>query len=141
VTFSAFLDRYPPETYIRKNCLAELSSPVHAHIDMYGNYLTGFCSGLRVGQGTAFELERLYSEAIAIEEHPILEMLVHGTLGDLLSHAHSIGFRPDPKGYISPCHLCGHIRTWLFHHIPPASRPQELAPSFFYEEMERLFCL
>ena len=141
VTFSPFLDSFPAETYLHKNCWPELSSPDHAHVDHYGNYLTGFCAGLCVGRGAAFEMNKLYTEGINLEDYPILEMLLRGTLGDLYNHALSLGFSPDPVGYISSCHLCGHIRTWIFHRIEPGGKPPELAPAFFYEEMCRLFSL
>jgi hypothetical protein len=139
VIFSSFLERHPHETYALKNCAAELSSPVHAHLDPYGDYLTGFCSGLRLGCGAGFDLERLYREGLALEQYPILEMLIRGTLGDLLGYAVGRGFTPDQGGYVSPCHLCGHLRTWLYQSIPTHMRPSELAPAFFYEEMDRLF--
>jgi hypothetical protein len=110
-------------------------------MDPYGHYLTGFCTGLQIGSKEAFDLERLYNEGIILSDYPILEMLVQGTLGDLRSYAEELGFRPDPGGYVSACHLCGAIRTWLYHHLPGDRRPTELTPGFFYEEMGRLFAL
>jgi hypothetical protein len=65
-------------------------------------------------------------------------ILEEGQAG-LYSYATERGFRSDPEGYISPCHLCGHIRTWMYHSLPAGERPPELAPGFFYEEMGRLF--
>ncbi len=138
-TCASFLDRYPPESYLTKYCFRDLSSPVHAHIDPMGNYLTGFCSGLRIGgEGTAYELKKLYQLGITLEDYPLLDMLIHGTLGDLFSFSVTQGFTPDIRGYVSACHLCGHIRTWLFVRSTRERRYQELGPSFFYEEMARL---
>jgi hypothetical protein len=137
-TLSPLLDRRPAETYSRKTCASELSSPVHAHVDPAGHYLTGFCSGIQIGDQEGFHLEALYQEGISLESHPLLEILVHGCLGDLLDYAERRGFRSDTAGYVSACHLCGHIRLWLYHHLPPDERPQELAPAFFYEELRAM---
>ena len=117
---------------------ADLSSPVHAHVDPFGHYLTGFCSGLQVGSQEGFRLEALFRDGISLGDYPLLEMLVQGSLGDLMRYAQGIGFTPDPEGYVFHCHLCGHIRTWLYHHLPWNQRPSELAPAFFYEELARL---
>lgn len=141
LSFGHFLGRRPAGAYDGKQCSRELSSPTHAHVDPYGHYLTGFCTGLQIGNEDAFDLERLYSEGILLSDYPILEMLVQGTLGDLRCHAEGLGFRPDPGGYVSACHLCGAIRTWLYHHLSGDGRPAELTPGFFYEEMGRLFAL
>jgi hypothetical protein len=140
-SFGPFLGLRPAASYDEKRCTRELSSPTHAHVDPHGHYLTGFCTGLQIGHKQAFDLERLFSEGILLSDYPILEMLVQRSLGDLRRHAEGLGFRPDPEGYVSACHLCGAIRTWLYHHLPGDRRPSELAPGFFYEEMGRLFRL
>jgi len=137
-TLSGLMPTRPAEAWFGKNCRAELSSPVHAHADYCGHYLAGFCSGLQVGNRAALDLQGLIREGISLLEHPLLEMLVQETLGDLARNAEKLGFRENPQGYVSCCHLCGHIRTWLYHHLPPEKRPKELAPSCFYEEMIRL---
>ncbi len=66
---------------------------------------------------------------------------MQGRFGDLRRFAEGLGYRTDREGYVSACHLCGHIRTWLYHHLSVEDRPVELAPGFFYEEMGRLFDL
>jgi hypothetical protein len=108
-------------------------------VDPYGHYLTGFCTGLQIGDKTAFDLDRLYREGIRLATYPILDMLVEGTVGDLRRFAEGLGFSQNREGYVSACHLCGDIRTWLYHHFPYEKRPAELAPGFFYEEMGRQF--
>ncbi len=139
LNLAPFIDRFPGESYFKKQCQRELSSPIHAHVDPYGHYLAGFCTGLQIGDQEAFHLEALFQEGILLEKFPLLEILVAGNLGDLFLFAQGKGFRLDPAGYISACHLCGHIRTWLYHHLPAKKRPKELAPNFFYEEMDLLF--
>ncbi len=138
VNLAPFFERLPPETFFNKQCRRELSSPVHAHVDTQGHYLAGFCTGLQVGSREGFRLQALFREGIQLEEYPLLKILAEGNLGGLYSHAEEEGFLPDPEGYISPCHLCGHLRTWLYFRTPPGERPKELVPDFFYEEMSRL---
>lgn len=140
-SFGAFLGLRPAGSFDRKQCSGELSSPTHAHVDPHGRYLTGFCTGLQIGDSEAFDLDRLYREGIPLADYPVLEMLVQGTVGDLRRFAEGLGFQPDQEGYVSACHLCGHIRTWLYNHLSEDRRPVELAPAFFYKEMARLFSL
>jgi len=137
-TLARLTERRPAGAFAGKTCREELSSPVHAHVDPEGRYLTGFCSGIQIGDREAFRLEALFREGISLDGHPLLRLLVLGSLGDLLDHAAGLGFRPDPAGYVSACHLCGHIRLWLFDHLPPEERPPELAPAFFYDELRVL---
>ena len=128
----------PAGAWLDKRCALDLASPVHAHIDASGRYLTGFCSGLQIGDRQALELARLYEEGISLGEYPVLEMLVRGGLAALFHSAARQGFSPDPAGYVSACHLCGHVRTWFFLSLPEEKRPRELAPRFFYEELAAL---
>jgi len=130
-----WLESRPAEDFLGKNCRGELSSPVHAHVDPQGHYLTGFCSGLQIGDRQAFSLEALFREGVPLQDYPVLEMLVEGKLGDLFRHARQRGFREDPAGYVSCCHLCGHLRLWLYRHVPAAQRPMELAPALFYDRL------
>jgi hypothetical protein len=135
---TSLLPGRPAEAWLGKRCSADLSSPVHAHVDARGRYLTGFCSGLQIGDRQAFDLRSLFEEGIPLADFPVLEMLVEGGLASLFGSASRQGFLPDPEGYVSACHLCVHLRTWLFCRLPGEQRPKELAPDFFYEEMRRL---
>ena len=91
-----------------------------------------------IGDRQAFDLRSLFEEGIPLADFPVLEMLVEGGLASLFGSASRQGFLPDPEGYVSACHLCVHLRTWLFCRLPGEQRPKELAPDFFYEEMRRL---
>lgn len=135
---SSLMRPAPAEAWFDKQCGQELSSPIHAHIDPYGHYLTGFCSGLQIGSQEAFRLDELFQEGISLDAYPLLEMLIQGSLGDLNRFAGKKGFKENPKGYVSACHLCGHIRTWLFQETAPDKRYVELAPHSFYEEIRKL---
>jgi hypothetical protein len=125
------LPLYPVETVLEKNCRESLASPVHAHLDYGGNYLTGFCSGLRIGKEVGFSLETLYHRGISLSQYPILEILVHGGIKDLYQHALNVGYKPL-EGFVSSCHLCLDIRRHLYFH---EAKYPELYPDFFYEEL------
>lgn len=137
-TLAGLLERRPAVAFRGKTCAEELSSPVHAHVDADGHYLTGFCSGIQIGDRQGFHLEALYREGVPLRDYPVLETLIRGSLGDLLDRAERLGFQPDPEGYVSACHLCGHIRLWMYRRVAAPERPRELAPAFFYEELAAL---
>jgi hypothetical protein len=123
---------YPVEAVLEKNCREFLASPVHAHLDYRGNYLTGFCSGLRIGEEMGFSLEALFHTGIALSPYPILEILVHKGIRGLYEHARNAGYTPRNGGYISACHLCLDIRIHLYFH---EERYPELYPEFLYQEL------
>jgi len=123
----------PPEELFNIDCGENLSSPVHAHIDYKGNYITGFCSGLRIGEEKALEIGKLYKEGIELEQYKILDMLINGGLRKLYEFALKEGFSPDKKGYVSSCHLCLDIRVYLYS---TGKIYKELYPSFLYEELK-----
>ena len=122
----------PVEELLSKTCAKNLGSPVHAHIDYQGNYLAGFCSGLRIGKQTGLELNRLYTEGIKLDHYPILDQLVNGGVNELYNQGITSGFQPDPKGYVSECHLCLDLRLHMFFHD---KHYKELYPHFFYEDL------
>jgi len=130
--FSDYMDLHPPEMLFKKDCSRNLSSPVHAHIDYRGNYITGFCSGLRIGKETALDMKKLFNEGISLSDYPLLGMLAGGGLKDLYDFALARGYKPRPEGYVAPCHLCLDIRVYLYFND---KKYPELYPDFFYEEL------
>jgi len=127
-----FLPTFPAHEVLQVDCTPRLSSPVHAHVDHRGNYLTGFCSGLRIGREAALDLGSLYTRGISLEEFPILERLVRGGLKELFRWAEREGYVPRKEGFVSPCHLCLDLRVFMYglgFQFP------ELYPDFFYQEL------
>jgi hypothetical protein len=103
----------------------ELAETSHFHIDLYGNYVPGLCSGL------AIRREDLGSP-LDPKKYPLITLLYHQGIQGLYALAQeSFGFHPRDD-YIHKCELCDHIRTEL------ASRTneydQELAPREFYQK-------
>jgi hypothetical protein len=128
------LGRRPAETLLRGPCSRNLASPVHAHVDYRGNYLTGFCSGLRLGEESALNLPRLFEKGLDLSRYPALEMLLGEGLRALYAYALNKGYTPDASGYGSPCHLCLDLRVHLYHQ---GFRFPEFYPYFLYEELGR----
>ena len=126
---------HPPDVLLHEDCEASLRSSVHAHIDYNGNYLTGFCSGLRIGKQTGFDLNKLYKEGVILSHYPLLDILVNKGLKGLYELGRKEGYVPQPQGYVSPCHLCLDVRLHLYLHV---DRYEELYPSFFYEDLRSL---
>ncbi len=97
----------------------------HFHLDLYGNYIPGLCSGL------ALHYTDL-GNAILQEKYPFLHTLFQGGVAHLLKFvSDEYGFTPA-KGYISKCHLCFEIRRYLV--MEKGVEAQEFQPRAFYEE-------
>jgi hypothetical protein len=128
-TFGAVYPRYPVDHIIANSplsCARALSDTSHFHIDLYGNYIPGLCSGL----------------AIAIEDpgkplppgkYPLLDCLAATGIGGFFELAgQAYGFQPRAGGYLNHCDLCTDIRSYLVR--VGEGRFPELAPEGFYVE-------
>ena len=127
-----YLPCFPAESVLQRNCSESLASPIHAHLDYLGNYLTGFCSGLRLGERMGFSLKTLYDDGIGLSRYPILDILVKNGIKGLYAYACGAGYTPLEGGYVSPCHLCLDIRIYLYFR---EEKYPELYPDFFYEDL------
>jgi hypothetical protein len=107
-------------------CARELADTSHFHIDLFGNYIPGLCTGL------AIRREDL-GKRLAEEKYPLLTRLWAKGIRGLLALAQAdFGFVPARAGYISKCDLCTGIRRHLFRQGYNASR--ELSPPGFYSQ-------
>ncbi|MDT8391109.1 MAG: hypothetical protein RRC34_11435 [Lentisphaeria bacterium] len=87
-------------------CL-ELDSTSHFHIDLYGNYLPGLCSGLSI------HIDDL-GKPVSSGKYPFLSALYARGIQGLYHRAvQTCAFQARPEGYISKCDLCFHIRKYL----------------------------
>jgi hypothetical protein len=103
----------------------ELVDTSHFHIDLYGSYVPGLCSGLAFDQA-------LLGGPVPREDHPVLTRLFESGPWGLLDWAQGrAGFSPQ-KAYLNKCHLCLDIRAHLFRRgqVTP-----DLAPAGFYESL------
>jgi hypothetical protein len=106
------------------SCARALADVSHFHIDLYGSYIPGLCSGLAIAMTN---LGRPLPEG----KYPLIEVLTStGIRGLYAFAADRYGYRPEQAGYLSPCDLCTEIRFFLA--AGRARRFPELAPHGFY---------
>ena len=105
-------------------CSSELSDTSHFHIDLYGNYIPGLCTGLAIARE---DLGKPLDEGM----YPLLGILYRKGVRELYRWAADRhGFRPTRKGYINKCDLCTDIRARLA--ADGGKEFAELRPMEFY---------
>ena len=119
--------RRPEEALAQETCALDILYAHHSHLDLYGNYISGFCGGLSVGDWHDLPQLRLdFSEG---RYPPLIEILVErGPVGLLDLVRASYGYQPRPEGYAGKCHLCVDVRRHLFE----SGLFGELRPAGFY---------
>jgi hypothetical protein len=106
------------------SCRRALADTSHFHIDLYGNYIPGLCSGLAIAMT---DLGRPLPEG----KYPLLERLAAtGIRGLYELAAGRYDYAPRRSGYLSHCDLCTEIRGFLVERL--ADHLPELAPAAFY---------
>lgn len=109
---------------VSKGGCSELLDVSHFHIDLFGHYIPGLCSGL------AIRYQDL-GERLAREEYPFLTTLYQDGIEGFYHLAKSdYGFKPS-REYLSKCDLCFDIRYYLTMEVGVASK--ELQPRGYYE--------
>lgn len=126
-TFREKLPEIDTETILKSSqggC-RNLENTSHFHIDLFGNYIPGLCTGL------AIDINDL-GKVIAEEEYPVIHNLFTKGINGLLEYAcQNYDFKPKEK-YISKCDICCDIRKFLVKDCE--LRTKELQPSEFYME-------
>jgi sugar phosphate isomerase/epimerase len=127
-TFQEIFPARSPEAVCadsRSGC-RELLDTRHFHLDLFGHYIPGLCSGL------AIKAEDL-GQPLDVEAYPLLTALFNTGVAGLLDYAASRqGFKPA-AAYISKCHLCLEIRRYLA--LEKQIGSPELQPLPFYENL------
>lgn len=123
-TFAPFMKKHSLTEILAGtgDCRSELSSVSHFHIDLYGNYIPGLCTGLAIDTD---DLGQDLDEA----KYPFLCSLFEGGVKALFAKASSeYGFIANSE-YVSKCELCIAIR----HHLVSAGvKSHDLAPEGYY---------
>jgi hypothetical protein len=109
------LEARPADSFRGQNCARAILQSRHVHIDAYGHVFPGVCSGIILGKAGSNSIDELWNRfSSAWQENPVLKALVVGGSYDLLGLAKSFGYKELPQGYADRCHLCAHVRQYLF---------------------------
>jgi hypothetical protein len=121
------VDKYSPERFLNENCSMEILYAPHSHFDQYGNYISGFCGGLRVGSWR--NLPQLLGEYSNMRYPRLVKELVDSGPYGLFQFAVEVyGYMPIEEGYVGKCHLCVDVRS----HLAKREAFFELQPGLFY---------
>lgn len=126
-TFRDVLETHDAETIVKKHAAGcdELHDVSHFHLDLYGNYVPGLCTGLSLRR------EDL-GKPLDPDEYPILTALYTGGVRSLLALVSSrLDYRPEGR-YLSKCDLCFDMRRRLALEADRGTR--ELEPRRIYAE-------
>ncbi|MBN2440283.1 MAG: hypothetical protein JXJ04_03030 [Spirochaetales bacterium] len=116
----------PEIVKVSGNCSAELLDTSHFHMDLFGGYIPGLCSGLRI---QAKDLGTELDDA----KYPHLALLLTKGIAGLLDYAvKEHGYVPE-KHYAGKCHLCFRIRRYLV--LEKNVDTADLKPVEFYREV------
>ncbi|MEJ2658391.1 MAG: radical SAM protein [Desulfobacterales bacterium] len=111
------------------SCKRQLSDTTHFHVDLFGNYIPGLCSGIGV------RIEDL-GKPFSKEEYPVLTTLAESGIRGLHDMAHNeYAYQPKTNHFLNKCDLCTRIRKFLVN--AHAGSFKELAPFNFYSEMPK----
>jgi hypothetical protein len=121
-------DKHPASYFHDITCEEDILYAPHSHLDLYGNYISGFCGGLSTGNW--HEFPDLLIDLKNNDLPQIINILVEGGPYKLFNFASNYyGYIENADGYAGKCHLCVDIRK----HLSTCGKFSELAPAKFYE--------
>lgn len=129
VQLKAMYPKYPPQYFFSQSCLPPFLRDWHNHLDNYGNIMPGYCGGISLGDW--HQLDDLIEDGIDLDKRPILSFLLDENMMGLYDFAKDLGYRELEEGYISKCHLCLDLRTYLIGQ----KDFEELRPLEFYDHL------
>jgi hypothetical protein len=103
----------------------ELADTSHFHVDLYGRYIPGLCSGFSI------ECSDL-GTALSQEKYPFINLLYEKGIKAFYEIALKEGFLADNR-YLNKCHLCLEIRKYLVNIKKIESL--ELFPKEYYSQL------
>ncbi len=124
------LPLHAPEAFAGAKCDDEVLRSRHVHIDPDGQVFPGTCAGIILGTANERSVGQVWNDLSANwPDHPVVSVVVAGGSYELARRAEEFGFRPQPDGYASKCHLCQHVRQFLFDH---GHWPDHVGPAACY---------
>ncbi|HIE44556.1 MAG TPA: 4Fe-4S cluster-binding domain-containing protein [Candidatus Omnitrophica bacterium] len=120
--------KHPPRYFFNHSCKEELTRNWHVHVDNYGNYITGYCAGISLGN----ILEGSGERQLDLDSYPILQALLRSIRKLYEVACTQFGYKELEGGYLSKCHLCLDIRR---HIISQTQEFKELKPTEFYSHL------
>ena len=109
------------------SCATELLSTGHFHLDLFGNYIPGLCSGLSIARDDL-------GNPLPAEKYPVLTTLFYeGIRGIFRMAQEKFNYTPAREHYLNKCDLCTEIRKIFVQN--DFGGPAELNPKEFYLEM------
>jgi len=109
----------PADAFAHMDCLADFLGAKGVHIDPYGNVFSGVCSGIILGNINQTPLEEIW-KAFDPGQNEFIGILCEKGPCGLLERAKALGYDTLPA-YADKCHLCTHIREFLFeNHVEPS---------------------
>ncbi len=130
---AGLMERKPMEEFRNSICRKALLRGKRIHVNPDGSLTPGVCAGILVGQWTPDDEGSIAANWTRLSRdfasRPIVSTLASGGPVTLAEMAAADGFQPDPRGYVSKCHLCWSVRTFL-----NASKKSfaEFGPDWFY---------
>lgn len=123
--FKGYYRTQPLEEILASPPCHELTNTSHFHVDVYGNYIPGLCSGLAID---VLDLGKEIDSA----KYPIITTLYSSGVAGLYAVAKQEGFDAH-NSYLNKCDLCLHIRSFLV--IQKNMNTHELQPVEFYDNL------
>ena len=120
----------PATDFRSENCQREILYAHHSHFDLYGNFISGFCGGLTVGDWHDLPLLLEHFQS-GIYPELISTLLDKGPYGLFTFAQEAYGYEPLEQGFAGKCHLCVDVRK----HLVEQGEFPELEPREFYERI------
>ena len=126
------LELKPLSAFADEPCRERLLRSRHVHADGAGRLCPGTCAGIVLAQTTSSDgvAQAWQTLARKHEAMPVVAALAAGGPTCLARQASALGYVPRPEGYAGRCHLCWHVRRWLWQ---AGHFRESLGPARVYE--------
>jgi len=102
----------PVEALASTNCKSDFLAAKGVHIDPFGNVFSGTCSGIILGNVNRVRLEDIWKQFHPAQNDFVNTLFNVGPYG-LLDEVCKLGYEKAAL-YVSKCHLCTHVRQFIF---------------------------